>query len=124
MDFFINQHSTLPILKLELIKDGRNDYKNFYELIQNSNIYFSMSDVVSGIKKIGKKPALCIVKESTSDLELEEYYLGYQFNQKETKTAGTYVAQFIIEFLDGSGTLIVPIREELYVHILDGSIKK
>ena len=29
-----------------------------------------------------------------------------------------------IEFLDGYGTLIMPIREELYIHILDGSIKK
>jgi len=124
MDFFINQNSTLPILKLELIKDGRNDYKHFHELIQNSNIYFSMADVVTGIKKVGKKPALCIFKEPASDLEVEEYYLGYQFTQKETKTAGTYAAQFIIEFLDGSGTLIVPIREELFVHVLDGSIKK
>jgi hypothetical protein len=29
-----------------------------------------------------------------------------------------------MEFLDGSGTLVVPIREELYIQVLDGSIKK
>ena len=124
MDFFINKNSTLPILKLELVKDGRNDYKKFHELIQNSNIYFSMSDVETGNKKIGKNPALCIVKEPASDCETEEYYLAYQFSAKETKKGGTFAAQFTIEFLDGSGTLIVPIKEELFVHVLEGSIKK
>ena len=124
MDFFINKNATLPILKLELIKDGRNDYKKFHEMIQNSNIFFSMSDVETGIKKIGRKPALCIVKEPDSDCTGEEYYLAYQFSEKETKKAGTFAGQFTIEFLDGSGTLIVPIREELFVHVLEGSIKK
>ncbi len=124
MDFFINKNATLPILKLELIKDGRNDYKKFHELIQNSTITFSMSEVETGIKKIGKKPALCIVKEPQSDCETEEYYLAYQFSTKETKKAGTFAGQFTLEFLDGSGTLIVPIREELFIHVLDGSIKK
>jgi len=124
MDFFINKGATLPILKLELIKDGRNDYKKFHEMIQNSDIYFTMSEVETGIKKIGKKPALCIVKESAQDCTGEEYYLAYQFSEKDTKKAGTYRGQFIIEFLDDSGTLIVPIREELFIHVLEGSIKK
>jgi len=124
MDFHINKNSTLPILTLELIKDGRNDYKKFHEMIQNSTITFSMSEVETGIKKIGNKPALCVVKESQSDSEVEEYYLAYQFSKKETKKSGTFVGQFIIEFEDGSGTLIVPIRESLYIHILEGSIKK
>lgn len=124
MNFFINKNATLPILKLELIKDGRNDYKKFHELIQNSNIYFSMSEVETGIKKIGKKPALCIIKEPDSDCTGEEYYLAYQFSEKETKKAGTFAGQFTLEFLDGSGTLIVPIREELFIHVLEGSIKK
>jgi hypothetical protein len=69
-----------------------------------------------------KKEELCIPKES--DCGYDEYYIGYQFSERETKKPGTYVGQFTIEFLDGSGTLIVPIREELYVHVLDGSIKK
>ena len=45
MEFFINKGATLPILKLELIQDGRNDVGQIYELIQNSNIFFSMSDL-------------------------------------------------------------------------------
>jgi len=122
MDFYINKNSTLPIMKLDVIQDGRNDMSKLYELIQNSNIYFSMSNLETGVKVIGKKPALALYKDSSCNTE--EYYIGYQFSEKETKTPGTYVGQFTIEFLDGSGTLIVPIREELYIHVLDGSIKK
>jgi len=124
MDFFINKNATLPILKLELINDGRNDYKQFHESIQNATITFSMSEIETGNKKIGNKPALCLVKETNVDSIDEEYYLGYQFSEKETKKSGTYIGTFTLTFEDGSGKLIVPIREELKIHILDGSIRK
>jgi len=123
MNFFINKNATLPILKMELIQDGRNDFRKFHEMIQNANIYFTMSDVVTGVKKVGKKPAFCLLKDGAEDC-CEEYYIGYQFSQRETNKAGTFRGQFHIEFLDGSGTLIVPIREELFIHVLEGSIKK
>ena len=122
MDFYINKNSTLPIMKLDVVQDGRYDVKKIYELIQNSNMYFSMSELDTGVKVIGKKPALCIAKPS--DCGYDEYYIAYQFSERETKKSGTYVGQFTIEFLDGYGTLIMPIREELYIHILGGSIKK
>lgn len=122
MDFFINKNATLPILKLELINDGRHDFKKFHQMIQNSNIYFNMYELETGNIKIGKKPSICIYKEPICGND-EEYYLAYQFSEKETKKSGTFVGEFIIEFLDNSGTLIVPIREILYIHILDGLIK-
>jgi hypothetical protein len=122
MDFVINKNATLPIMKLDVVQDGRNDMSRIYELIQNSNVYFSMAELETGVKVIGKKNALILPKESTCGDD--EYYIGYQFSEKETKKPGIYIGTFTIEFLDGSGTLIVPIREELYIHILDGSIKK
>ena len=124
MDFHINKGATLPILKMELIKDGRYTYKEFHDKLQNSDIYFCMTDIVTGVKKIGKKPANCILKSEYNGCKDEEYYLAYQFSSKDTNKAGTFVGNFTIVFADGSGTLIVPIREELYVHVLDGSIKK
>jgi hypothetical protein len=124
MDFHINKGATLPILKMELIKDGRYTYKEFNDKLQNSDIYFCMSDIVTGVKKIGRKTAECILKTEYDGCEDEEYYLAYQFTSKDTNKAGTYVGNFTIEFNDGSGTLIVPIREELYVHVLEVSIKK
>ena len=55
MEFHINKNSTLPKLKLELIKDGRNDFQKFHDKIQNAVIYFTMTDVVTGVKRIAKK---------------------------------------------------------------------
>jgi hypothetical protein len=123
MEFFINKGATLNVLKLELIQDGRNDFNKFYELVQNANIYFTMTDVITGVKRIAKKPTSVELVTPASCVG-EEYYLTYQFTTRDTMVAGRYIAQFDIEFLDGSGTLIVPIRESLYVNVLDGGIKK
>lgn len=124
MDFYIVKDSTQPKLKVQLVEGGgRYNASEFYEKLQNSNIYFTMSDMETGVKKIGKKPAECELKEETDFCE-EEYLIVYQFNKKDTKKPGTYIGKFIIEFLDGSGELIAPIREELKIHVLEGSIKK
>jgi hypothetical protein len=124
MEFFINKNATLPKLKLELIKDGRNDFNKFHDKIQNANITFTMTDIVTGVKKIACKSAGIEEVLPKNNCICEEYYLVYQFTTKETSVAGRYAAQFEIDFLDGSGTLIVPIREELFVNVLEGSIKK
>jgi hypothetical protein len=122
MNFFIKKNATLPIMKLDVIQDGRNDMSKIYEMIQNSNIYFSMTEVETGKKIIGNKSALILPKESSCNGD--EYYIGYKFSENETKKPGTYIGEFTIEFLDGSGKLIVPIREELHIQIIDGTIKK
>jgi hypothetical protein len=119
MDFFIKQGATLPRLKMELINDGRNDYDSFHDMIQNSTITFCMTDVNTGVKRIGGKEALCILKQPSQDCTGEEYYIGYQFSEKETRKAGTYRGEFTITFLDDSGKLIVPIREDLIIHVLE-----
>ena len=123
MEFSINKNATLPVLKLELIQDGRNDFNHFYELIQNADIYFSMTDVVTGVKKIGKKPTTVALVTPPSCMG-EEYYIIYQFTSRDTRDAGRYIGQFEIVFLDGTGTLLVPIRETLFINILDQGIKK
>lgn len=123
MEFYINQYATLNKLKLELINDGRNDFHKFHEKIQNANVYFTMTDVITGVKKIAKKLAGIELVEPTSCIG-EEYYLVYQFNSKETSVVGRYVGQFEIDFLDGSGKLIVPIKESLFINVLDQGIKK
>lgn len=124
MDFYINKNATLPVLKLELYQDGINNYSYFFNKLQNADIYFTMTDIKTGIKHISRKVAGLAPKTRYVGCTVEEYFLAYQFNTKDSSRPGTYLAQFTINFLDGSGTLIVPIREELYVHILDGSIKK
>jgi len=124
MEFNINKNATLPILRMELIQDGRNDFNKFFELIQNADIYFTMFDAITGVRRIGKTPATTELVLPLSDCVGEEYYLTYQFKPRETEKAGRFIGQFIIEFLDGTGTLIVPINEELFINVLEGSIKK
>jgi hypothetical protein len=124
MEFSINKGATLNVLKMELIQDGRNDFQKFHDKIQNANIYFSMTDVITGVKRIAKKETGIQQVEPASDCVGDEFYLIYQFTERDTAVAGRYVGQFEIEFLDGSGTLIVPIREELFINILERTIKK
>ena len=119
MNFHINKNATLPILKMELTNDGRNDEGDFHDKLQNSVITFCMTDINTGIKRIGNKPAICILKEPTLNSEGEEYYIGYQFTAKETKKAGSFIGEFTIVFNDGSGKLIVPIKDELFIHVLE-----
>ena len=110
---------------MELIQDGRNDYKQFHEKIHNATVTFEMNDVDTGVKKIGCMPALCLCKTCDgSDCNDDQYYVAYQFSGRDTSKAARYVGQFTITFLDGSGTLITPIREELFINVLEGSIKK
>lgn len=123
MDFYINQNSTLPILKMELIKDGRNDYGTFHDKLQTANITFCMTDIATGVKRIGNKAGLCILKEPTPSSLSEEYYIGYRFTKKETKKTGSYSGTFTITFpVDENGNeviLIVPIKDELFIHVLN-----
>ena len=123
MEFNINKNSTLPVLKMELIQDGRNDFESFFLAIQNANIFFNMSDAITGVKKIGMRPATLSLVTPESCVG-EEYYLTFQFTTQDTMKAGRYIGEFVIEFLDGTGTLIVPIRENLFINILDASLKK
>jgi hypothetical protein len=81
-------------------------------------------NLLKEVKKIAKKRTGVALVEPVSDCVGEEYYLTYKFTQKDTQKPGRYAAQFLIEFLDGSGNLIVPIKEELFINILEGSIKK
>lgn len=124
MEFHINKNSTLPVLKLELINDGRNDFRKFNDKIQNANVFFTMTDVITGVKRVARKLATIEQIEPRTDCTGDQFYLVFQFNQKQTANAGRFAGQFEIDFLDGSGVLLVPIREELFINVLDGSIKK
>jgi hypothetical protein len=117
MDFYIKQKSTLPILKLELVNDGRNDFRKLYYDIQNSDIFFNMYDAQTGKKVLGMKRGELFQKIKQSDSLDEEFYIGYTFSEKDTSKPGRYIGEFIIKFSDGN-KLIVPIKDILYIHII------
>jgi len=44
MEFFIKKNATLPVLKMQVVKDGRSGYMQIMEDLEVSSIYFSMVD--------------------------------------------------------------------------------
>jgi len=121
-NFFIRKNSSLPILKLKVINDGRKTYRSIYDRLENAAITFSMIDD-NGNYKVFNKQALLLPVDKEICPEDGEYYLGYKFDIKDTNTAGTFKAEFKIDFLDDGCSLVVPIREDLYVNVLDSFTK-
>lgn len=120
MEFFIKKNATLPLLKMQVVRDGRSDYLNFMKTIELSAIFFSMVDVDTGIPKISSRPA-GFVEKTFVDLNAEtEYYIYYQFTSKDTNSVGRYEGQFMLK--NDDGVLILPIRERLYINVQESFI--
>jgi hypothetical protein len=119
MDFFIRQNATSPILVMKVIKDGRNDFHRLHEMLDNSCITFSMIDNDCGKYKIANRNAGYIKKETIHPDSPEEFMLFYPWSSTDTNTPGRYRGEFRIKFYDTNEELIVPIREELYINILE-----
>ncbi len=121
MEFFIKQNSTLPTLKLQVVKDGSNDFRSFMETLQNAIITFSMVNTDNGILKIASKPAYITEKFFDNPDAPQEFYIYYNFTANDTKTPGRYMGEFSITTTEGE--LIVPIRESLFINITPSFIK-
>lgn len=120
MNFYIKKGSELPLLKMELIQDGRNDFHRFFEEIQNADITFTMTNEKDGTKKISCRPCQLLKKTSDcGDIIPEEYYIAYKWREIDTNKTGRFIGEFTINFLNPNlGTLKTPIREELYINII------
>ena len=114
MEWFIKQNSTLPVLKFQIVKDGRAGYQQLMEDLEVSTIFFTMIDVETGIPKIVSAPC-SIVPLILPEGSSPEYYVYFQFTSRDTNTPGRYQGQVLIK--NDEGTLILPIREELYINI-------
>ena len=117
MEFFIKQNTSLPILKMDVIRDGRTDsWKDFYSILDNANIRFSMKSESDGIQKIFMRPAYITEKNRRHPDSQREYYIYYKWRPKDTIKKGRYVGEFLIEL--SNGELIGPIVENLYINII------
>lgn len=122
--FYIRQNSTLPTLRMELIEDGRHDFRKFYESVQNCTITFTMVNVDTKITKIAKAP--CYIKLKEDDGCVDKYVICYDWKPRDTKETGTFKGTFELTFGEiksdeteyPTGNLNMPIREELTIVIL------
>ena len=124
MDFFIRKNSVLPIIKMKLIKDGRNDFRNFWGMMENCAITFSMKNTKTGAYKIANVAGEVIARITDSGAD-DEYYIAYRWQPEDTNEIGIFVGEFNIKFFDTEqnnleiGDLKVPIKDNLYIHVLD-----
>jgi len=117
MEFFIKQNSELPILKMQVVRDGRtNAWRLFDEDLDNATIRFSMKDEATGIPKILMNNAYIVSKTDTNIDSPVEYYIYYKWTGRDTKKKGRYIGEFSV--INSMGELIAPIRETLYINII------
>jgi hypothetical protein len=121
MEFFIKKNATLPVLKMQVVKDGRSGYLQLMQDLEVSTIFFTMVEVETGIPKIVSAPAeiVNLILPEGSD---PEYYIYFKFTARDTNTPGRYQGQFLIK--NDEGNLILPIREELYINVQDSFISE
>ncbi len=116
MEFYIKKNATLPILKVEICKDGRSDFNLNDFLDSNYTFYISLFD--KSTDKILFASKECNVTTEVSPFEYKTlYFLNYQFTNKDTLKTGKYEVQ--ISVTTDNGVIILPLQERFYVNILD-----
>jgi hypothetical protein len=117
MEFNIRKNATLPVLKMQVVDDGRGGLDSFSNLIETSSLYFSMIDVDTGSYKIYMSPAGFVEKTFEEPNAKIEYYIYFKFLKKHLNRVGRYQGEFVLKTEDG--TLVIPIREKLFINVLD-----
>ena len=117
MDFFIQKNSNLPIIKMQVVKDGKTSLDDFSSIIENSLIYFSMKNISNGETVIMNKKGGFVEKTKVEENAKIEYYVYYRFSKQDTKKSGRYVGEF--KLINNDGVYILPIQENLYINILE-----
>jgi hypothetical protein len=120
MEFFIKKNATLPVLKINVIKDGRSDYDRSMKYLNETDIFFSMVDTETGIPKITSRPAGIIKKDPVIPNNDAEYYVYYQFTPFDTKKVARYKGQFM--FRNETGYMVLPLSEEIYINVTDSFV--
>ena len=120
MDFYIKKNATLPLLKMQVVKDGRSEYQQFMNSLETATITFTMINSATGIPKIVSKPAYIVELLNLDVNALPEYYVYFRFTERDTNQVGNYTGQFLIHNTDGN--LILPLREDLNIYIQESFI--
>jgi len=120
MEFFIKKNATLPVLKVNVIKDGRSDYDRTMRFLNETDIFFSMVDTETGIPRISSRPAALMQKEQLSTSAETQYYVYYQFTPFDTKKVARYKGQFL--FRNDTGIMTLPLNQDIYINVTDSFI--
>jgi hypothetical protein len=120
MEFSIGKNSTLPILKMQVVNNGKTGLDEFNQVIENSAIFFSMKNMKNGSYKILNSPAGFVERTKENIDAPTEYYVYYRFSSGDTRTSGLYEGEFM--FRNEEGTYLLPIREKLTIKINETNV--
>lgn len=126
-EFYINKGSILPVLRMELINDGRFDYMKsdiIGKALQDAKVTFTMKNVDTDILKISNAKCNILLAEETGCEE--KYVIEYKWKERDTREEGVFKGQFTIDFngniseagiIFPEGRMIMPISEDLIIYI-------
>lgn len=118
MDFFIKQYANKPSLTMEIYEDGRNDYRDFQNALESAIITFNIKDPNSG-KYIAKgRPTRLEVIPGCDNSDNDQYFIVYDFIDRDTRTKGTFEGEFDIYFVLEETRLITPIQDRLFINVI------
>lgn len=106
MEFFVRKNSTLPVVEVSFIKDGRSDYNYYDTLLTSNTIYFSIIDVETGVYKVVN--GIASYSEITKSIT-------YQLTKKNTNKVGRYEIEITIN--NGSENIKLPLPQKLFLNI-------
>jgi hypothetical protein len=126
-NFFIKKDSTLPELKYPLIQQVREKYNITDDMLENCAITASMIDAETGLYRIANVPASLVINYDRLGKPYDEKYtLVYKFKLRDTKKAGRYKMELVIDFLGeqiGCGKIKLPVEGQINVIISDSITK-
>jgi len=119
-DFFIKKDSTLPEIKYEMDYFTMEKYNITPDMLENCAVTFSMIDD-QGLYRIANSEAkLEIFNDDVINRIRTKYILTYHFKRLNTKKAGIFQGEFVIDFLgDNCGKIKFPIDRTIPIIISD-----
>ena len=126
-EFYINKDSVLPVLRMELINDGRYDYMKsdiIGKALQDATVTFTMKNTDTDMLKVSNAKCNVVLAEETGCEE--KYVIEYKWKERDTKESGIYQGWFTINFNGNikeegvsfpEGKMIMPISEDLIIYI-------
>jgi hypothetical protein len=105
---------------MQVVKDGTQNFDSMMEFIEKSSIFFTMVNTENGIPKVFTKSAGFVEKLEMDPNATPEYYVYYRFTTQDTSRIGRYEGQFM--FINETGTLVLPIREPLFINVVESYI--
>jgi hypothetical protein len=126
-NFFIKKDSTLPELEYPLVQQVMEMYNITEDMLENVAVTFSMIDAQTGLYRIANVPASLVIRNDRPAFPADEKYtFTYRFTLRDTKKAGRYNAEFVIDFLGeqiGCGKIKLPVNGYINVLISDSITK-